>query len=349
MAKNYAFRYVNEVTGTFVILSLLAALVALFFAAGAQRWFTPGEKLRVLLPLDGSHGLREGAEVKILGTVAGEVEKIAIRENGRMMAKLRIERDFFQFVREDSLPVIRKEISLSGGSYMEISRGASPHPPRREIPLEATAEKDLKTVITEILDRVESETVPTLREFTLLAAALRSPEGQLQRLLHKANRIAENLEQGDGVIPALLNDQAMMRDLAKTLQGVNATLASLQGVLLSAETTSTKMGGMTDNLNRQLEALTPLMPLAADVLNDTKIVMGDLRQVTSRLPELSRELEGEGAALPGLLLQTTATLQEIERLVTGLQKHWLVRGSIEQKDAPGRIPPEAVDAARSGP
>ncbi len=349
MAKNYTFRYVNEVTGTFVILSLLAALTGLFFAAGAQRWFSPGEKLRVLLPVEGSHGLREGAEVKILGTVAGEVEKISIRKNGRMMAKLRIEKDFFQFVRTDSVALIRSELSLAGGTYLEISRGAGALPPRREKPLEASAEKDLKAVITEILDRVETETVPTLREFTLLAAALRAPEGQLQSLLRKAGRIAENLEQGKGVIPALLNDQSMMRDLAQTLQGANVALASLQEVLQSAATTSSKMGEMTGNLNRQLEAMAPLMPLAADVLRDTRVVMADLRQATSRLPELTLGLGEEGEALPGLLLQTTATLQEIERLVTGLQKHWLVRGYIEADGAPGRIPPESVDAARSGP
>ena len=37
MQRGGKLRYVNELTGTFVLLSLLLALTGLFFIAGAQR------------------------------------------------------------------------------------------------------------------------------------------------------------------------------------------------------------------------------------------------------------------------------------------------------------------------
>lgn len=349
MAKAMKLRYVNEITGIFVILCVLVALTALFFVAGAQRWFIRFEKVRVLLPEDGSHGLREGAEVEILGTVAGKVQEIAIDKNGRMFAKVVLEPDFFPFVREDSRALIRKKIGLLSDVYLELTRGDGKPLPRKNALMEATAEKDLMAVAADVLARVEKSTLPSIQEYGRLAADLRDPEGPLQKLLQRMNRIADTLEKGEGTIPRLLNDKAFMAEFEQTVAGTNAMLADLQRTLRSAESASQKLSGMTDNVNRVLGSMPRLMTLTEDVLRNTNAVMGDLRKTTERLPDITRSLGGETNALPGLLLQTRTTLEEIERLVLGLQRHWLVRGYIEPPSAPGRIPPEEIEPGRKRP
>ena len=349
MAKALKLRYVNEITGIFVVLCVLVALMALFFVSGAQRWFTRFETVRVLLPEDGSHGLREEAEVEILGTVAGKVQEISIDKNGRMFAKVILEPDFFPFVREDSRAVIRRKIGLVSDAYLELTRGSGKPLPRKNALMKASAEKDLMTAVTDVLARVEQSTLPSLQEYGRLAADLRDPEGPLQTLLARINRIAETLERGEGAIPRLLNDKTLMAELEKTLESTNATLTELQRTLRSAESASSRLAVMTDNVNQLLGSMPRLMTLTEEVLKDTKAVMGDLRKVTARLPDITKGLGGEKEALPGLLLQTRTTLEEIERLVLGLQRHWMVRGYIEPAAPSGRIPPGEIEAGGKRP
>ncbi len=347
MSSSFKFRYVNELTGSFVLLSLLLALTALFYVAGTQRWFARVEKVRVLLPVDGSHGLRKGAEVQILGTAAGKVYKISIDHNGRMLAKLRLEPDFFQFLRTDSQAIIRKKIGLVASTYLELTPGKREPLPRKNARLEATAEKDLKTVVTEILAEVKKATLPTLEEYTRLAADLRNPEGPLQMLLLRISHIADTLQTGEGIMPKLLRDRSLATELEETLRGANVSLEGLQKTLKSAETTSSKLALMTDNVNRQLDSLPQLMALTKEVLGDTRQVMQSLQQATDRLPDIAGNLGTEMQALPGLLMQSTTTLEEIERLVLGLQRHWLVRKYVAPQGSPGRIPPEEIDLERT--
>lgn len=349
MEKGFKFRYVNEITGIFVVLTVLAVVGSILFIANAQRWFAATQKLQILLPDDGSHGLREGAEVQMLGTAAGTVRTITIDPSGQMIAHLRLKQEFFPLVREDSLAIIRRRISLAPAVYLEISRGSGAPLPLKNPQLRGSAEKELQAVLTEILDQVKSATLPTLQEYTQLAAELRDPEGPFQALLVSTGNIAKTLDRGEGALPKLLRDKTLAVELEQTIKGANATLIKLQTVLSGAETTSAKLGSMTDNVNQQLAALPELMALSEVVLKKTELVMTDLRQATSQLPEFSAGLGAGAEGLPVMLQQATLTLAEIERLVLGLQKHWLVRGYVEPESPPGRIPPEQIEAGRSRP
>jgi ABC-type transporter Mla subunit MlaD len=342
MQRGGKLRYVNEATGTFVIISVLLALTGLFFIAGAQRWFSPEKQLLILLPEEGAHGLREEADVEILGTVAGQVRQIYINPQGRMVAELRLDPDFYQFVRSDSKVTIRHAISLVGGLFLEIGRGTGAELPIGTPVLIATAEKDLKTVITEILASVESATLPTLQEYTKLAVELRAPDGPIQTLLAKMNRIASNLEQGSGTLPMLLNDQALAKDILGTVDSLNATLDQLQNVLQTAEFTGSKLGKAADDFGQYLQPLPGLM-------KQTDEVLGNLKQASKHLPAMTRGVNEELTELPGLLLQTKSTLHQIERLTLGLQRHWMIRGYVEPETRPLRIPYEEIGGERQQP
>ena len=342
MQRGGKLRYVNEATGTFVIISVLLALTGLFFIAGAQRWFSPEKQLLILLPEDGAHGLREEADVEILGTVAGQVRQLYINPQSRMVAELSLDPNFYQFVRSDSKVIIRHSISLVGGIFLEISHGTGSELPIETPVLIATAEKDLKTVVTEILASVESATLPTLQEYTKLAAELRDPEGPVQSLLAKTNRIASNLEQGSGTLPMLLNDQSLAKDILATVASLDATLDQLQNVLQTAENTGSKLGKAADDFGQYLQPLPGLM-------KQTDEVLSNLKQASDHLPGMTQGLNEELTDLPGLLLQTKSTLHEIERLTLGLQRHWLVRGYVEPEKRPDRIPYEEIGGERQQP
>lgn len=344
----YPFRYINETIGTIMILVVLLITTGLFYAVGAHKWFEAEQRIQVLLPEDGSNGLREDADVLILGTLAGWVEEITIGPQGEMVAAVNLKPEFYQLVSSDSRVIIRRDFSLISNAYLDISKGSGT-PLNYNTRLQASAEKDLKTVATEILEQVERSTFPALQAVTQLAIELKEPDGPMQQLLLNTNIIVKKLDQGQGLIPRLLNDEALSAEFEQALVRSSETLIRLQQTLDRIDTNANRVGHAADHLDQGLTKLPQTMRLTEQLLKDSQIVVHDLKRATERLPGITQTLDDQMSALPILLLQTTQTLQEIERLIMGLQRHWLIRDNIEPQEAPTRIPTDRIGGERAKP
>ena len=71
-------------------------------------------------------------------------------------------------------------------------------------------------------------------------------------------------------------------------------------------------------------------------------ILKDVQVAGTHLSSISEALAGEAKDLPGLVLQTQQTLHELERLIEGIQRHWLIRKYIEQPQPNTRIPASEV-------
>ena len=86
MAKPFKFRYVNHIAGAFAALIFAVLIAGFVLAAHAQKWFEPVETLTFKLPHEGTYGIKSGAEIHMLGTTVGAVDKVTIDTNGNMAA-----------------------------------------------------------------------------------------------------------------------------------------------------------------------------------------------------------------------------------------------------------------------
>ena len=343
MAERFKFRYVNQLIGIFVILVVILAVISVFVAARGQKWFEQNYKLRVLLPESGSHGLRNGSEVLLLGAIAGQVMEIAINKNDRMEAHLSIRADFFRFVRDDSVAIIRTKFGLVAQDvYLEISRGTGALLPQKNAAIPCQVEKGIITTLEQTLRRLENVTLPAIEEYRGLAVDLRDPDSPLQAVLERMNRISENLEAGEGIAAKLLTDKSLAADIEKTLTGINSNLNELTAVLKDARNTSGKIANVADNVSEQLAAMPRIASMTQRVLHETEVVLQDIHKTMGRL-------EGEMKTLPGLIMQTGGTLRQIEKLVIGMQKHWLLREYVEQQTPVTRIPSAEIGQKRKRP
>lgn len=350
MAERFKFRYVNQLIGTIVILVVVLAVISVFVAARSQKWFEQNYKLRVLLPESGSHGLRNGSEVLLQGAVAGQVMKISINENDRMEAHLSIRADFFRFVRDDSVAIIRSKFGLVAQDvYLEISRGTGALLPQKNAAIPCKVEKGIITTIEQTLARLENATLPAIEAYRKLAIDFRDPNSPLQLVLDRLNRITESLETGEGIAAKLLTDKSLTADIEKTLTSLNSTLNELTAVLKDARNTSGKIAGAADNVSKQLAAMPRITSLTENVLHETEVVLQDIHKTMERFPGIMGRLEGEMQTMPGLIMQTEETLRQIEKLVIGMQKHWLLREYVEQQTPVTRIPSAEVGQERKQP
>jgi hypothetical protein len=72
-------------------------------------------------------------------------------------------------------------------------------------------------------------------------------------------------------------------------------------------------------------------------LDEVQGALKDIRKTTAQLPQIVEGASQMVQALPGLVLQMQETLRQVQILVEGVQKSWLVRSYIDKGDTTGRI------------
>lgn len=295
MSKPFKFRYVNEIVGTFVLLVMLALVAGIILAGRAQDWFEKVHEIQLILPVEGSLGLQKGAEVQILGTSVGRVERIRVRDDGSMSGLMTVKGDFIRFVRADSRALVKKKFGVAGDSFVEITKGQGADL-GDEPALVAVKDTELTEIAQDILKQIQDATLPAIQEYTQLAADLRSADGPLMKLLAHLEQITGALERGEGSAGQLLRDPAAAREIQRILAQVNSALAEVQKIL------------------------------------------ADVKATTAQIPPMAAKVGREVDDLPGTVVQTQETIREAERLIEGIQQHWIIRKYVPQPQVPALIP-----------
>ena len=83
MTSSQRFRHVHTTAGTFVLIVVGLLVAGIIVTGRSHRWFSPMGKVTLQFPREGSLGLREGADVLILGTVVGSVRHDRSRQGIR--------------------------------------------------------------------------------------------------------------------------------------------------------------------------------------------------------------------------------------------------------------------------
>jgi phospholipid/cholesterol/gamma-HCH transport system substrate-binding protein len=304
MEKRFQFRHVNELTGLFVLGVLALVIAGVVLSGHSQQWFAAKYSFAVRLPEEGAAGLRRGATVYILGVPAGLVKNIRVGQDGRITAQVKTQRDFERFVRIDSTATIKKVFGVAGDSFLEIARGTGAALPAHQPEIICLASEDSFGRMEKMLAELRAELIPlvkraggTFEEWTKLGGDLQKNGEQLRQFIGRLDYLAAGVELGKGTAGKLLNDTGLADDAQKLLQ--------------SAQETMGDMRGMVTNLND---------------------AVANVQKGAARLPEITDAIAQEAHDLPGLVQQTQDSMREVERLITALQRHWLVRRYVNKDD-----------------
>jgi phospholipid/cholesterol/gamma-HCH transport system substrate-binding protein len=270
MKKPFKFRYVNEIVGGFVLFVVTLLVTGVILAGLAQSWFAPKFKLRVSFPPEGSAGVQIGAEVVILGTTVGKVERIEVNDDGSMVGTLVIRGEFTRFIRQDTQALLKKKFGVAGDAFVELTKGNGPVIEDGVLPSAAKKDTEILEMAQELVERVREALVPLLEqirkaaeEYTGLAADMRKPDGHLQQILAHVEALAADLQKGEGTAGRLLKDPSTVENVNKTIESVNLTVLSVNERL------------------RQLEA----------ILTDIKKTTGALPEALTQTQDTLRETE----------------------------------------------------------
>jgi len=354
MATPFRFRHVHETAGIFVLGTVAVAITIVAVTGHAQRWFQPVRRLTIILPVEGSLGLRTGSEVFILGVNVGAVDDIAPDPQGRMRAEVDIRRDYSQFLHVDSTAAIRKTFGIAGDAYIEISRGAGAPLPATGAVIESSADRVPTELLSDLIVQLRDEAVPTMKqgrvtmaEYQHLAAELRDPQGRLQQMLAHADRIGQSVERGDGLAGKLFMDPKMAAQGQAAIEKVNGSLDQIDAVLKDTRAAATSLATLSETANQQARELPELTRQLKQTLADAQAVLKDIGHTTQRLPATVDTLDQTLKTLPALSVQTQETMRQIQRLVEAAQKNWLIQRDVEPEKTGGtRIRPQDIGPGR---
>jgi len=317
--KPFHFRYVNEIVGVFVLLVIVLLVAAVIVAGRAQGWFEQTHEIPIDFPPEGSLELQVGSPVQILETTVGRVLDIEADENGFMTATILIKGDFYQFVRSDSIVTVKRKFGVFGDAYVHISKGKGPELPEGA-GLVANPDVDLMDIVLDLINQVRDATLD---------------------LLESATKVVDETV-------------GFAADLRSPDSSVQQSLRHVEDIINQIKEGKGSIGRFTTN-EETAERLDAILDEFAKMVSDIEKVLEDVSKTTSGLPEMAKVIEGEVRDIPGTVAIAQETVRETERLIEGVQNHWLLRDYvppdhstplIRAYDIPRKAPdPQAADAS----
>ena len=341
MARPFKFRFVNQIAGTFVGFILIIVVVGVVLVGRAQKWFHPGTELIVLLPEQGSFGLKVGGEVRMMGVTIGSVDHInpPTETSDRMTTIVHVDPVWAKFIRsglpdgsQASHAVIRLPLVL-GDPFIEFSRGQG-KPAETDTKFIADPDTSATDAATKMVADLQTKTLPAVQalvqQYTLLAMDLRSQQGPVQQTLAHLDQLTANLQRTDTVLGKLTADKPLADQLSVAVERMTASTDELQKVLGDLQKTS----GALPNMAGQ----------GADMMTAANKAITNVNAATTQLPAVMASLKQTVDALPGVMIHTQQSLVEVEKLVRGMQALPLIRDHVEQASDTGPLKPTDVGA-----
>src|SRR5205823_4384437 len=222
----------------------------------------------------------------------------------RIEARTNLGRDVFRCVRADSPAAVKRKPCAWGDDYCKITRGQGQPLPEKNASI--ICNEHLPSAMEATLEEVRREAVPVLKK---LSAGLDTWTKLGTDLIPTRERLDQLIGRVD--------------NMAADLQEGKGTV----GKLLTDPEVADELKALLVKANRSVDEL--------------QVTLNNLQKASTNLPAISDALS-EAKDLPGLLLQMQQTLHEIESLVQGMQRHWLIRKYIEQPQLNPRIAPSEV-------
>lgn len=323
MSQSFRFRYANEIAGGFVLLGILLLVVGIYTAGHAQGWFQKKLVLHVRFDADkGTYGLQEGAEVRILGTLAGRVGEIQPSPEGGMESTLILQGKFSKFVRTDSVAKVSKKFEVAGDAFINITLGSQAHPLVMSGDyIKCEQDVELIEAAKKMVDDFRRAAVPMLDEFSMI--------------LSNVNSVTRQIEQKEGTAGRLIGDPEWASQVDGIVRDIRQTSAQLPFM-------AAKIDGVMTNVQALAASL-------KDTAGEFPKIAGDAAGVVRDVHGMTGGLTGQVANVQAVLLQAESMLRETQILVEGIQKHWLVRSYIKEGEStPLQLPlPVAGEEGRT--
>ena len=237
--------------GIFVVLGTMVLIIALYFMGNRQHLFTTN--IPVFAEFENVNGLQVGNNVRYSGINVGNVSKIEMLEESRILVQMLVEESTGRFIKKDAIATIGTD-GLVGSMVVNILPG------KENLPSVSPGD----TIAS--YSRIGADDMLSTLNVTNENAALLTSD-----LLKITSKIIE----GKGTLGVLLNDSTMAKNIKQTLVNLQET---------SRQTTIAM-----HKVNKELSTINIDESLAGVLLKDT-ISKNRMENIITKLDSSSRNI-----------------------------------------------------------
>lgn len=252
-SKNHALKL-----GLLVAVGLFLFSVAVYYMGSKQNLFSSSVDVRTYF--QDVKGLMEGNKVQYSGITVGFVSNIQIVEDTLILVEMSVDKEVAQFIRKDSKVDIGSD-GLMGSKIVSIYPGTK------------GAGKIAENEVLQTRESVEWQDV--LKEAQIVI-------GQTKQITTSLTEVSEKINNGDGDIAVLLNDNTL-----------TARFTQIENEMLQITATANEMMNSTNNIVEKVNrGEGDLGRLINDTVMTTDLhaVMTNLENVTDKADSVANEL-----------------------------------------------------------
>jgi phospholipid/cholesterol/gamma-HCH transport system substrate-binding protein len=249
--------------GIFVVSGLLIFVVAVYYLGKQENIF--GSGMTVYAEFPNIKGLQVGNNVRFLGTNAGYVSSVSVKNDSIIVVAMVVNNDMKEFIRKNSSVEIRNE-GVMGSKILEIQPG--------------TGDFD----IIENNDMLPSRITLSMEE---VFSALESTVENSIKASENLFLITESIKNGEGALGKLLNDPAMNQSIDDITDNIFAITHDAKVVMDKTNSSQNDLGRLLndDLFSRKMEQ--------TFVQLDT--VMMNMQSLTAEIRQASEAInQGDG-------------------------------------------------------
>lgn len=292
--------------GVFVFIGTVLLIIGIFYIGNKQALFSPTYSVRA--SFNNIEGLRVGAPVWLSGINVGSVSNISLKQDnsGRVEVAIRLLSDVKDIIRTNTEAWIETE-GLVGNKVLILKLGSTDAPLVKENDyIIGVDPMGLAVIVGEI------------------RSVLQNTQGMTKYL----TEIVQKVNEGDGTIGKLLNDDELYRNLNTLLSSANKGLISATG---SLDTLSVLMGSMNSeaiSLFRGIDRTIADVDLIIKDIRSGKGVLGSLISGESPMNDSVNRLLGNVIVITEeVKLGASRFAENME----ALKRNWLFRSYFEER------------------
>ena len=340
MQMYFRIKNFDRFVGIFVIFALALIVVTLVFITRGQRWFE--KRYHYSVVFNKVYGLKPGTGVTISGMEVGSVTSLRLNPQSKVELILEILETYKGNIRKDSQATIVS--SLLGAKTVEVTMGSPDQPP---LPAGGTLLSQDPKEITDILKEIDVKTPlkkvdEALENLKSVTAKLNNPQGELFTLLKNVEWITTQLKNGQGNAGAILQDRKMHGEITATLESARRSAAHIEEttrnvfqfskdlprVMADIDRTLKELPGIVDEVKRAAADLPQVTQDVRKVTAEAPVIMENVKEIAQDVKTITGDVKKAAPEIPDLLASTHESMEEAEKLIQGLQNHWLLRGSM---------------------
>ncbi|MCB0572421.1 MAG: MCE family protein [Phaeodactylibacter sp.] len=306
--------------GLFVTIGVALFILSVYFIGSHKQMFRPA--LRVSAVFHNIGGLQPGNIVRYSGINAGTVENIEILNDSMVKVNMKLGLELKPFIKKDAIASIGSD-GLVGSMLVNISPGKGGEKPVEEgdvLPSYSRIKTDelLNTLgkTNENIELITNDlllitrqmtqgkgTVAMLLRDTLLATGLKesveglkAASGHIAATGRRLERLAAQVESGDGLLGQLLYDTTVIDNLNTSIAQADTIAAQMEPILFSLQQAAVDISASSATLKAALEGLQAGEGPAGTLLKDSTAA-ANLQQALENLHQGSARFNENMEAL----------------------------------------------------